>query len=457
VRIAFTLVLAALPCITVVGACGHHEPAVTSPVVDGGPDAGSTEGGGGGPFCGLPGAFVMQHGQSSVVPGGASGAPDLSWMTLPDAFCVHYFAHVGNARQLRFAPSGELFVASPTTVTSGGNPAAGFAGIVVLADDDHDGYADGDVFPHPPEPQALSLFLSGLPSTQGMLFAPGFFYYQDHTRILRIPYRAAERTPETTAGELVADITIYSSSLHWPKTLDMADDGTIYVGNGGDQGDRCDPTVYPRPFHGGVLVLDGTPGGTPVAQGFRNPFAVKCQRGHNHCFASELALDLSGVAGGREKLVRINRGDDWGFPCCATTNLPYPGAGAPNCASVAAETVSYVIGHTPFGFDFEPGQWPAPFTHSIIQALHGHTGTWAGARVVAVPTDPATGLPVPTSELDGGPMPPIPFASGWDDGKFDHGRPEDVAFAPDGRAFVGSDVTGDIVWIAPVGLAPAAR
>jgi len=32
----------------------------------------------------------------------------------------------------------------------------------------------------------------------------------------------------------------------------------------------------------------------------------------------------------------------------------------------------------------------------------------------------------------------------------DHGRPAAIAFAPDGRMFVGNDINGLIVWIAPV-------
>jgi glucose/arabinose dehydrogenase len=405
----------------------------------------------GGPFCDLPGSVVFQSsGVMTVVAGGPPNTPDLTWLTLPAGFCAHYFAHVNVARQIRFAPGGELFVASPTTFTTGGGY-DGLAEIVVLADDNLDGYADGDALPHPDQSaQNLSVFLSGLASTQGILFAPGFFYYQDHTRIMRLPYQAGDRTPESS-GTQVADITIYSSYGHWPKSMDIADDGTIFVGNGGDQGESCDPAAFPRPFHGGILKLDGSPGGTPVAQGFRNPIAVKCQHGTNRCFASELALDGSSFEGGREKLVPIRQGDDWGYPCCATANVPYSGASSANCSSVAPDNVSFIIGNTPFGFDFEPGLWPAPYTNSILLALHGGFVTWTGARVVMIATD-ASGMPIPTSDLDSGSAPPPNFATGWDDASHKHGRPADVMFAPDGRMFLANDQTGDIVWFAPVGL-----
>jgi hypothetical protein len=48
----------------------------------------------------------------------------------------------------------------------------------------------------------------------------------------------------------------------------------------------------------------------------------------------------------------------------------------------------------------------------------------------------------------------VDFATGWDDGKNDHGRPAALTFAPDGRMFVGNDIDGTIVWIAPVTAKP---
>src|SRR5207244_2964267 len=100
------------------------------------------------------------------------------FLHLPTGFCAHYFGKVGNTRQLRFAPGGELFVASPTTGTTGGGQ-GGQQAILLLPDDNGDGYADGS-----------TTFLNNLPSTQGLLFTDGYFYYQDATKILRMPYRS---------------------------------------------------------------------------------------------------------------------------------------------------------------------------------------------------------------------------------------------------------------------------
>jgi glucose/arabinose dehydrogenase len=387
--------------------------------------------------CTLPGTVQFTTSGVVTVSGGSPSWPSLSFLTLRAGFCAHYFATVGNARQIRFAPGGEAFVASPTQGTTGGG-GGGLNAIVVLPDDNLDGVADSTL-----------MFIGGMPATQGLLFANGYFYYQDGTApgiIRRMPYAPGQRAP-SGVGEAVANITVYTSGIHWPKTMDIADDGTIYVGNGGDQGETCDPT---HPFHGGILKIDpNNIGGVEVAKGLRNPINIRCVRGHNTCFALELAKDFSAAEGGREKMLPIHAGDDWGFPCCATQNLPYMDAPqGTDCSGVAAESNAFVIGDTPFGVDFEPGYWPAPWTGNAFVVTHGTAGAWTGARMIAIPMDPATGMPKPSSNTGGSDVGMSDFATGWDDGSLAHGRPAAVAFSPDGRLFVANDNSGVIFWIA---------
>ena len=397
------------------------------------------------PFCELPGSIVFSQGTRTVVPGGDAPLDDLSWLTIPDGFCVHYFGRVPYARQVRVAPGGELFVSSPVTGTTGGGN-DGNQNIEVLPDDDFNGVADTSIE-----------FIGGIRSVQGILFNQGYFYYQDGPSIRRVAYAAGDRTPKS-APELVVTIGAPQSGAHWPKVFDVAADGTLYVSNGSDQGEACMTT---RPFHGGILAIDGTPGGRPMAKGFRNPIALRCRRDKDVCLAVELVLDYSGPLGGREKLAQVKDGDDWGFPCCATKGVPYGGVTyadtmprqVPDCSGVASESNAFIVGHTPFGFDYEPGQglWPGMWNGRILVTLHGDFGTWVGARVVAIATDPVTGLPLPSSETAGGNN-MVDFATGWDTGQRSHGRPAAITFAPDGRLFVANDVDGNIVWISPIGL-----
>jgi glucose/arabinose dehydrogenase len=401
-----------------------------------------------GSFCSLPGSVISTAQGNVIVPGGDAAVPDISWMQLPQGFCAHYFATVKSVRQLRFAPSGELFAASPTTGTTGYGQGQGISGIVVLPDDDHDGNADANL-----------TYLTGVPSIQGLMFSGSFFYYQDGTIVRRVPYQTGDRQP-SGASQLVTDMSNWPQATeHWPRVFDQAQDGTIYVTNGGSQSNVC---VSTNPVLGGVfqLMSDGTT--SVIAQGFRNPIALRCESTHDVCLAIELALDYSGNQNGREKLVPVRAGDDWGYPCCATRDTPYAGVtyqdtgGTPDCSGVASESDGFIIGHTPFGLDFETGRWPAPWTGRVFVTLHGVIGSLAGARVVGIALD-GTGLPLPASEIDptiGAPGNMMDFATGWDDGRQDHGRPAPVAFAADGRMFLGNDNNGSVIWIAPTTLMP---
>jgi glucose/arabinose dehydrogenase len=232
--------------------------------------------------------------------------------------------------------------------------------------------------------------------------------------------------------------------------LDQADDGTLYVTNGDDETEGCDPSL---PFRGGVLKIGSSTTPQPVAKGFRNPIALRCLRGKNLCYAVELSRDYSGPRGGREKIVPVREGDDWGFPCCATRGVPFSDFPGADCSGTTPEDVSFLIGDTPFGIDFDLGKWPAPYTGSAFVPLHGAVETWAGARVVAIAIDSSTGWLKPGSDVDGANTGAMnDFATGWDDGRFLNGRPAAVAFASDGRLFLGNDINGQIFWIAPLEL-----
>jgi glucose/arabinose dehydrogenase len=400
-----------------------------------------------GSFCSLPGSMVWTGQGPRVVPGADAGAPDLGWLELPVGFCAHTFATVKTVRQLKFAPGGDLFAASPTMTTTGG-ASNGIAGIVVLPDDDHDGFADSSI-----------TFLGQLDAVQGLMFANDFFYYQDGAIVRKVAFHPGDRQP-SAESKMVADMMSWPQDrTHWPKVFDAAKDGTIYISNGGSQGDICESTGAVR---GAIFKLNADGSTSMVAKGFRNPIAMRCETNHDVCLAVELALDYAWDVG-REKVVPIRQGDDWGYPCCATRDKPYAGTVCrdtkkpPDCSGVSAETASFVLGHTPFGIDFETGRWPSPWTGRALVTLHGDYGTWAGARIVAIALDPETGMPLPSSEVGGAGIDPqnmLQFASGWDDGNRDHGRPAAVAFAPDGRLFIGDDWSGAVIWIAPIGLMP---
>lgn len=398
-----------------------------------------------GAFCALPGSVVFTAQGPEVVPGSDAATPDIGWLSLPVGFCAHYYGTVPMTRQLRFAPDGHLFVSSPTASTVGGAN-DGLGEIVILPDDNQDGVADSNI-----------TYLTMLEYIQGLYFGGGYLYYQlNQTQIARIPFKSGDLSP-SGASQTVTTITLQQASEHWPKMLDVAQDGTLYVTNGSTQAESCLST---RPPFGTINKIN--PDGTTsvVAKGFRNPISMRCETNHDVCLVTELALDYSSGMGGREKLVPVRQNDDWGYPCCATQNLPYTGVvyqdtmTTPDCSGVAVEPVSFVIGETPFGVDIESGKWPAPYASRAYVTMHGEYGSWVGARVLSIALD-VNGMPMQATDLDGGESANMTdFATGWDDGRQDHGRPGTITFAPDGRMFVGNDQSGMILWIAPVGLKP---
>lgn len=415
-----------------------------------------------GSFCALPGSLVATETGMAVVHGGDSSLPDLSFVTVPIGFCVHHFANVAETRQLRMSPSGDLFAASPSMATAGGESKLGNGEIVVLPDDDHDGVADSTL-----------TFLSDLPQTQGLTFASGYFYFQDQTALKRVAFKPGDRAPsadvETVTTMQASDAQQFP--LHWPKLVDVARDGTVYFTNGSDQGELCysPGEQAKRPPTGVVFKVAPDGSLSVVAKGFRNPIALRCEKDSDVCLVAELARDGSAGQGGREKLVPLRQGDDWGFPCCATDHMPYgeqefqdpdPKVSgqllqASDCASVTPESVSFVIGDTPFGIDFEVADWPAPWGKRAFLALHGAVASFIGSRVVAVALDPATGLPLTSSTVKGAaPSAPnmLDFVKGWDDMTTLHGRATAVTFGDDGRLYIGDDTKGEIFWVAPVDL-----
>jgi hypothetical protein len=146
--------------------------------------------------CSLPGTVQFTTSGKTTIPGAPPDWPDLGFLHLPAGFCAHYYANVGNARQMRFAPGGELFVASPTAATTGGG-ANGQSAYVVVPDYNMDGIGDSTF--------TYVSFASGS-MNQGMLFTGGYFYYQDGTppgtKIMRLPYASGDLKPSGTAQQV---------------------------------------------------------------------------------------------------------------------------------------------------------------------------------------------------------------------------------------------------------------
>lgn len=363
-------------------------------------------------------------------------------ITMPDGFCIRRYGRLAHPRVMGFSPTGDLFIASPGTTGPGGT-GPGIDAIAVLPDDNRDGIADS-VTPYARLPQLLAPGETVNATTQtvhGMLFLDGYLYWTFQNSVNRVAFTPGARTiPTDAAVQNVANLT---GSERWTHTLAAGPDGSLYVSMGIYGSFTC---PYPSPERGAILRIrraptDTTPplNGEIVARGFRNPMYIRCHAWG--CYAAELTDD-GWTAPGREKIVKFEAGQDYGYPCCYDRALPSPAnGGRVDCSNVVASMIGFPVGYTPFGHDFAPSTWPAPYGNALFIGLHGQVGSWTSTGINWAASDPTTHAFMGSSAQQ--------FLTGWGRGTPNEGRVADIAFAPDGRLFFTDDQQGHVYWIAP--------
>jgi glucose/arabinose dehydrogenase len=338
-------------------------------------------------------------------------------------FCLKQYAQVGEARNLALAPNGDLFVAGPSNPTAGG-ATGGKGSIFVLSDDDHDGVAESHVF------------LSSVADVHGIALGGGYLYYTTRSTVFRTPYMPGQRVASGPSEDLKLP-AIYGTGGRWTHGLARSAGGQLVTTRGAYA--QCATS------NGGDISsinADGTL--TVIAKGFRNPMYVRCHRTDEVCAAMELGEDLT--MGATEKMLMLHPNTDYGFPCCLKQNAPIPDMTNAMCGAVTKEDADFPLSDTPFGFDWEPGTWPAPFQNAVFVALHGSayasddSSEWKGTAIVYAAADPTTHMPVQDWQT---------FQGGFGGRASVLSRATDVLFSNDGRMFIADDTSGRVYWMAP--------
>jgi len=393
---------------------------------------------------------------------------DNAGLELPAGFCAVIFADsVGRARHLFVDSEGNVFVALSRSRSDSSS-----MGVLALRDVDGDGVADtrhriGDLGGH------------------GIALYNNYVYFAPNDQVLRYPLRSgtleAAGPPETVVSGLPADRS------HRAKTIVIASGGDLYVNIGSptnscQQEDRTSgsPGQDPCPqleTRAGVWKFDANKTGQTQADGER--FATGIRN------AVALALDpndgsLWGLQHGRdqlgqtwpdvyseeqnaelpsEELLRIEAGDDFGWPYCYhDPNLnrlvlsPEYGGDAEQAGRCAEkkEPVSAFPAHwAPNALLFYDGaKFPERYQGGAFIAFHG---SWnrapqpqGGYNVVFQPLE--DGQPAGEWEV---------FAAGFAGEDVsprgaDH-RPTGLALGPDGALYVSDDSGGRIYRIIYVG------
>ena len=352
---------------------------------------------------------------------------DFPGIFVPPGFCVRKFADVLTPRVLLFASNGDLFVASPKRITPGGAPPG--AGAIFM-------FRETELL-HP----QLFTFAQGdaLETVHGLAIRDDSFLYTVATTVYSVPFKTGDTSIGAGPPSAIADMFSTDLGVRFTHSLAVDNAGGVYVSTGKVDTNVCPPVD--RRIGAVLRIGSGHPlNGDIVAEGLRDPLYIRCMP-WGKCYAAELSGDVWEAYGGTEKLIELNDGDNYGYPCCVQRNQPNPEIGPrPDCSGVVETKLSFPLHHTPFGFDWERnGAWPQPYTGGFFVGLHGKFGTWENTGLQWAPTDPSTHLPIAET---------VDFATGFGrNGAI--ARVADVVFAPDGRLFFSDDQGGAIYWIAP--------
>ena len=382
--------------------------------------------------------------------------PDNAGLTLPAGFCAVLVAdQLGAARHLAVTPSGDLFVA----IESRG----GRGGIVALRDTSGDGKAD-----------VQERF--GTEGGTGIAAGRDVLYFASSTTVYRFPIAAGRLTPTGAADVLARDLP--ADGNHRSKSLVLSADGTVLYVNFGSPSNSCQvvdrtaesPGKDPCPdlaTRAGIWRFDagrrnqGQADGTRFATGIRNAVGLaldpsgrlwatqhgRDQLGQNweKLFTLEQSAEKPS-----EELLRVQEGDDFGWPYCyhdpelhhLVLAPEYGGDGKKVglCAQKKEPAVAFPAHWAPDGLLFYTGtQFPQRYRGGAFIAFHG---SWnraplpqQGFRVVFVPFQ--DGKPAGTYET---------FADGFwreEEGGPKY-RPVGVAQGPDGSVYITDDATGRI-------------
>ena len=358
-------------------------------------------------------------------------------ISVPPGFAIRTFAQkLGEPRLMAFGPDGALYVAL-----------IGSGEISRLADDNHDGLADG-----------VQIVARNLGGPNNLEWHDSWWYVAERDRVERFDATFAKR-------ELVTN-NIPCCGGHFTRTVHFGPDGEMYVSAGSSS--NSDPETDPRR----AAILRFNPDGSIPSD---NPFAADADKRKQavwayglrntvdflwtkdgQLWASMMGVDAISDDKPPEVIVtKIERGKNYGWPYCYN---PVLGANLPpnqkplvrdtriglpqgfDCSMATPALFTDLAHAAPLGMSFVSGKnFPGSMQNDLFVAFHGswNTNTVANYRDCKVQRIVIqNGLPVRTET----------FATGWRSANEKcmdaWGRPADVVFGPDGAMYISDDKNG---------------
>jgi glucose/arabinose dehydrogenase len=327
---------------------------------------------------------------------------DNGGLVVPAGACATVVAsNIGAVRQLAVASNGDLFAA----ISSGSH------GVLALRDTNGDG-----------KPDRRATFAPG--GANDVELRNGYLYVALSNRILR--YRIPAGNLEPAGKEEVVVSGLPADRGHKAKSLAFGPTGEMYVSVGSatnscQEADRQErsPGIDPcreLQQRAGIWQFSADrvgqrfEDGQRYATGLRNPLALTTRDGGKELYAAVHGRDQLGDNWGfsaeqnadnpAEELVRIEKGDDFGWPYCFYSNdqkkkvlaPEYGGDGRKvgRCSSAKDPVIGFPGHWAPLALAFYEGKQFGPqYQGGLFVAFHG---SWnraplpqAGYRVVFVP------------------------------------------------------------------------
>ncbi len=389
--------------------------------------------------------------------------PDNGGITLPPGFCALVVAEsVGPARHIEVAENGDVLLALNNSRGSDRSLVPG--GVALLRDTDGDGRAD-------------ERYRFGENGGNEVLLSGDFLFFATDDAVLRYPFPKGSTSPAGPPDTLVHGLP--ATDNHRAKSLALGLDGALYV-NIGSPSNACQE----KPRAVGVRGLDPCPqlenragiwrfdsqrtgqaqsDGVRFATGLRNTVALRTHpsgalfgvvHGRDQLSAlwSEHFTEEESAEKPAEEFVRIDQGDDFGWPYCyfdPTTDTKvlapeYGGNGETvgRCALAENPLIDFPAHWAPNDLEFYTGTlFPLAYRGGAFVAFHG---SWnrapmpqAGYNVVFAPFQGEA----PTGDWQ-------VFADGFagrdlSPNGADH-RPVGLAVGPDGSLYVADSRAGKI-------------
>ncbi|CAN5885965.1 sorbosone dehydrogenase family protein [soil metagenome] len=394
--------------------------------------------------------------------------PDNGGLTLPQGFCA-LVAHegVGAARHIAVAPDGRVYVAIQTRRGQEGQTEQG--GIVALRDTDGDGRLDERSDRFGPE------------GGTGIAVQDGYLYFAPNTYVVRWQLADAELQPTGQLDTVVSGFPEQRSHAAKPLAFDGRGSMWVTVGapsnNCGGETDRQQGARGQRPCPeleraGGVWRFDANrtgqrqQDGERWATGLRNALALGFNPADRQLYAGTHGRDQLDVIAPQhftpqqnaelpsEEFVRLERGDNYGWPYChhdpqqnrRVLAPEYGGDGqaAGDCEQYGAPLTAFPAHWAPQDLLFYSGEhFPERYRGGAFIAWHG---SWNRAP------EPQRGYKVTFQPMRGGGAAGEyeVFADGFagnrplqSPGEAEH-RPMGLAQAPDGTLYIVDSQKGRI-------------